>query len=860
MNTPFIEKIPALYQGISRQAPSIRFAGQVQDAKNISFNIVDGARKRPGTKYSATLTTSNAASNMPRSPSGTSQYKIHRIERDDQEEYAIIYGPGLFQVYDYNNDTFADFTVDSAAKNYLTYGTPSADQLRFTTIADVTFIVNTLRPTESSDNGENITASTMPVKLSRTSVHGSGDGLVFDLALVDWKSRSKHHQIITRTSGGDSSQFKLKFAGDFTVYLPGDASAQQVEDALQGNGYDPDDFMEEQTYTQWNEDTQISEEVSYDPPQYETTDPNAGTIDALAIEGLPAFPYGKVICTGGPLNFRPVKVRFSPDLEMEELIQFSYGAGGFTGTITAGENVNDAQPRFCDMELPADERRITDIAMIRNRLVLSTGSYLVFSQVDDFYNFYMEEPPTLIDSDRFQIQIAGTEVSLVEHMVPFRRSIIVLTKSGVQYEVRGGDTLAPGTASLTPTTRYDTQSTEPAQFGDRLYMAGAATGYSTLLEYFYDENAVSNRAAFLTKHVDDLVPPDVRRIAANPAQEAVYVMPTLEGDVGARTITTNNFETTLTWHNAAAWDGGVVPQAYDTARITVGETVQFTTDDGYGTTDTGTTAASSAAIAGKLFVYRAYTAGNERKQSAWTVWDFDDDAIQDIAIYDDEMLVMRRVITEGNVVRLVFDKMELGEATRNENGFTVPIRMDHMIVTSAGTGGGETATEWDLAAITGITGYTDRGINRVVAADGTEYTPTLTHDSGGTTVTVAADLDATTVAIGRAVDAEIELSQVYVRDRQERPLRDGRTRIKKANIEHRQTSLYTATITSTQTGAPVRTYTLGPGLGTVETYGFTHFWIGGSAPETTVKLESNNAGPCTWTSIEWHGEYDTLTE
>ena len=183
-----------------------------------------------------------------------------------------------------------------------------------------------------------------------------------------------------------------------------------------------------------------------------------------------------------------------------------------------------------------------------------------------------------------------------------------------------------------------------------------------------------------------------------------------------------------------------------------------------------------------------------------------------------------------------------------------------MIVTDAGTGGGESATTWDLASITGVTGYKDAGINRVVASDGTEYVPTLTHSASGTTVSVAADLDGVTVALGRAVNAEIELSQVYVRDRQEQPLRDGRTRIKKANIEHRQASAYTAIVSSSQSGAPTRSYTLGPGLGTVEEYGFNHFWIGGAAPETTIQLKSDNAGPCTWTSIEWHGEYDTLTE
>ena len=871
MNTPFIEKIAALYQGISRQAPSIRFPGQVEVASNVSFNIVDGARKRMGSQYFQTLYNGNADNAMPRTFSSTGVYSFHRIERDDQEEYAIIYGSGVFQVIDINDGRIADFTADGAAKSYLSYGTPSPQQLRFTTVADVTFIVNTLRPVESTDDGEHINAATMPVKLSRTSVSGGAGGRpTFSLDLVEWKSRSKYHQILTRTAGGDSSGFRLCFGGDCTsVEIPGDASAQQVENALQGNGYDPNDFIEETTYTYFDDATNISQEVSYVPPLYESVDPNEGTIDALGITGLPAFPFGKIICTGGPLNYRPVKIRISPDLEVEDLITIGGGTGGFTGTITAGENTSDPQPRFCDMELPPEQRRITDITLIRNRLVLSTGTYMVFSQTDDFYNFYMEESPTLIDSDRFQIQIAGTEVSMIDYMIPFRRSIIVLTKSGVQYEVRGGDVLSPGTASLSPTTRYDTQSVEPAQFGDRLYMAGQAQGYSTLLEYFHDENAVSNRAAFLTKHVDDLVPPTVRRITTNPAQETVFVMPTLDGDTDARTISTANFNGTKIWADSTAWEGGVIPQAYDTTRISEDEVIQFQVsdppddDDGYGSDDTGATATAAATLSGKIMVYRAYTAGNERKQSAWSVWNFDDDGLQDCMVYDDELLLMRRVVAENGKVHLVLEKIDLGEAVRNETGFDVPVHLDHMYVTSAGTGneGGESSTSWDMAAITGITGYTDKGINRVVQTDGTEHDVSLTHTSSGTTVTCSANIPhGSTVAIGRAVDSSLELSQVYVRDRESRPLRDGRTRVKKANIEHRSCSEYTATVSSTQSGAPDRVTTLGPGLGTVEGYGFTHVWVQGSSPETTVKLESNNAGPCTWTSVEWHGEYDTLTE
>ena len=76
MFTPFVNKIPSLVQGISKQAESVRHPGQCEDAVNINFNIVDGARKRRGTKF--------LGQDAVGAYEGV-QYRMHRIERDDAE-------------------------------------------------------------------------------------------------------------------------------------------------------------------------------------------------------------------------------------------------------------------------------------------------------------------------------------------------------------------------------------------------------------------------------------------------------------------------------------------------------------------------------------------------------------------------------------------------------------------------------------------------------------------------------------------------------------------------------------------------------------------------------------------------------
>ena len=94
----FQQHIPSLHNGISRQAPSVRFANQVADAKNVMFSITDGAVKRPGTRYHSSKQATGTITNSNR---------IHKIERDDNEQYLVVYGRGtnnmLISVAQVNN-------------------------------------------------------------------------------------------------------------------------------------------------------------------------------------------------------------------------------------------------------------------------------------------------------------------------------------------------------------------------------------------------------------------------------------------------------------------------------------------------------------------------------------------------------------------------------------------------------------------------------------------------------------------------------------------------------------------------------------------------------------------------------------
>ena len=109
---------------------------------------------------------------------------------------------------------------------------------------------------------------------------------------------------------------------------------------------------------------------------------------------------------------------------------------------------------------------------------------------------------------------------------------------------------------------------------------------------------------------------------------------------------------------------------------------------------------------------------------------------------------------------------------------------------------------------------------------------------------------------GRAVRAQLELSQAFARDKEKRPITEGRTVLKKTIIEHRRTSEYLVDVINTQEGR-TRSIDFTPNSAGVPETGTLTVWCQGESKDTTVYLDSNNAAPCIWTSVETHGSYDT---
>ena len=131
--------IPNLVQGVSQQPDAQRDPSQGEIQVNGMSSIVEGLRKRDPSETLALVSNSDFGDCF-----------IHEILRDNVEEYLAVITSSSIKVFDLDGD---EQTVNApGGYGYLSNVTDAKSQIRAVTIADYTFITNTLKvPAMTSD-------------------------------------------------------------------------------------------------------------------------------------------------------------------------------------------------------------------------------------------------------------------------------------------------------------------------------------------------------------------------------------------------------------------------------------------------------------------------------------------------------------------------------------------------------------------------------------------------------------------------------------------------------------------------------------------------------------------------------------
>lgn len=443
----------------------------------------------------------------------------------------------------------------------------------------------------------------------------------------------------------------------------------------------------------------------------------------------------------------------------------------------------------------------SDIEFYRNRLVLVGESYIAFSQAGEFLNFYIQDVADIVDDDPLSTRLDSS----IESIISFRQALVVFTRGGQQYESNTPDLLTPTTLSFDKTTRYETQDVEPIALGSTLYFVGDKNDGSILFEYIYDDTQVSSVASDVTRHVDRLLPDQIRSTAGSSGNTTVFLLPDnqpaqglLLQETGDKLLQEDNSDLILD-------------------KSTVGSN--------------------------KLFVYRYYWQGQQKQQSAFSIYQYgDDDLITDVCVQDNYAYMLTLIGGSSGV--FVLERQPLGIERTPKDGMPAPVHLDRCSMIAGSYDGSDTSWTLQNAAIEA---------NKVVlgpsfgAIAGTEIDVTA---SGSDVVFDGQDYSNGESYVGQSFRYELQPTRMYRRDRNGDADVLGELQINKVGMHHFDTLQYNLEATLPRRTTRSKLFS----VASVQT-GTNEAYFGGDADDLLIMATSETSKPTTITAYEIEANY-----
>jgi len=166
---------------------------------------------------------------------------------------------------------------------------------------------------------------------------------------------------------------------------------------------------------------------------------------------------------------------------------------------------------------------INDVFFFKNRLGFLTDSNVIFSEADEYFNFFRTTTQQLLDSAPIDVGLSHTKVARLQFAKAFQEKLVLFSDSS-QFVLRGADVLSPKTVAISPVSEYDTtDNVEPLVLGNYIYFPFNRDKYVGMYEYYVDSNTEVFEAQEITEHVAKYIPSTIRMMAGSTTQNTVLV-------------------------------------------------------------------------------------------------------------------------------------------------------------------------------------------------------------------------------------------------------------------------------------------------------------------------------------------------
>jgi len=208
-------------------------------------------------------------------------------------------------------------------------------------------------------------------------------------------------------------------------------------------------------------------------------------------------------------------VRLIPDQDTGKITSFTLKVVDWVGRDSGDDNSNPL-PSF-------KGNKINDIFFFKNRLGVLTNDSVVFSEADEYFNFFRTTTQSLLDSAPIDVGISHTKISLLKYAQAFQEKLMLFSAK-TQFVLRGADLLTPKTVTISPVTEYDvSESIRPLALSSHIYFNFKRNSFEGLLEYTVDNNTENYGAAEITEQINKYIPSNIVRMAGSASENMIIV-------------------------------------------------------------------------------------------------------------------------------------------------------------------------------------------------------------------------------------------------------------------------------------------------------------------------------------------------
>ena len=531
--------IPNLIQGISQQPDSQRDPSQGEIQINAVSSIAEGLRKRDSSRTLAKVSDTSFGDAF-----------FHTILRDQEEEYISVITKDEIKVFELDG-TERTVTADTDAYDYLDSVTDARQQIRAVTIADYTWITNTLTATAMD-------TATAP-ETARPRAH----------ECLIWVKQAVYGNRYVVNVNGTTVTVETPVAA---VVVDGDTvtenriSSEEIAEAIM-DGITGVDKSRSGSVVWFRSDSPITVSAT-DAKANATITAILSTVQVFT--ELPTIaPEGyQVQITGDPgTNFDNYYVEFEPR-------SGTFGEGEWAETVAPGteyrlnattmphvlirksdgdfwfgpvngqtvDGIPSGVPNWGerisgDIDTSPDPSfigyAINDIFIYKNRLGFLADENVVLSRVREFFEFFPETVTTVLDTDPIDVVASNNRVSVLRYATPYQDELI-LWSAQIQYRFNAAETiLTPATAQITALTQFDCDvSVRPQQAGGGIFFMQSNGQWSQMREFAVRGagTALTADAADLTGYVSSYIPDECFKLTVNDTGNAAFLLSSKNDD------------------------------------------------------------------------------------------------------------------------------------------------------------------------------------------------------------------------------------------------------------------------------------------------------------------------------------------